>query len=575
MRTVAIYLVPKLELLWAAAYYYMAEYEPTEFERVFGKVRVQFDLPELEDPTLLANQYLELRANIRPLGLSQSAQGEHVISQGEGAQRLPSEEGVQIIAREDYGATIFYGIKVEKDLEDLTLPDLLNGDRPSLELQPLVKWMQQARIGTPPGRNEEGTEVLISFAGTPEARKRVANALARVLGGVVRSTAWPSTMPSETKYRRLASEVYGARTLLARKAGYFAQEAAEIRRAVWQDRAVKYQGPPPFAKLKEMAEARESSRSTELLLAQIEAARTHLTATRVVAKDDVYKDLWRFLDQTTVEPMGKKPAARFLPPTPYKRVDAFYGVVDGIMQRLPRGQEEIRWHFGAALVDLSVHPEFSDFYQPMQGTALVLFSGGTPIKTIAADRAVLPFLLGVNERLEPVAQPGNVFSIQNVLHYLNSAEGADTKAKVEALLEISAFTGRYSFLNNFSEHPVVYEGVEYPTAEHAFQAAKFMDPGLREQIRQKKTPKEAATLGRSRTLPLRSDWEKVKRFVMKEILGEKFQDPALRQKLLSTGDAELVHGNKHGDTYWGKVAGQGENVLGEILMELREEAARS
>ena len=40
-------------------------------------------------------------------------------------------------------------------------------------------------------------------------------------------------------------------------------------------------------------------------------------------------------------------------------------------------------------------------------------------------------------------------------------------------MEINSFRGQYGFLSNFHPAKTVFEGVEYPTSEHAFQAAKF------------------------------------------------------------------------------------------------------
>lgn len=48
-------------------------------------------------------------------------------------------------------------------------------------------------------------------------------------------------------------------------------------------------------------------------------------------------------------------------------------------------------------------------------------------------------------------------------------------------------------------------------------------------------------MGRSRELPLRKDWEKVKDQVMKDVLVAKFtQHDELKQTLLSTGNRTLV-----------------------------------
>jgi len=49
----------------------------------------------------------------------------------------------------------------------------------------------------------------------------------------------------------------------------------------------------------------------------------------------------------------------------------------------------------------------------------------------------------------------------------------------------------------------------------------------------------------------------------------------LRRALLSTGTAQLVHTNDEGDTFWGvdSGTGEGQNVLGEAIMEVRCDVA--
>lgn len=79
-------------------------------------------------------------------------------------------------------------------------------------------------------------------------------------------------------------------------------------------------------------------------------------------------------------------------------------------------------------------------------------------------------------------------------------------------------------------------------------------------------------MGRDRSRPLRSDWEKVKDDVMREAVRAKFtQNEHLKKTLLSTGDAALVEHTVN-DSYWGDGGnGKGKNMLGKILMEIREE----
>jgi ribA/ribD-fused uncharacterized protein len=124
--------------------------------------------------------------------------------------------------------------------------------------------------------------------------------------------------------------------------------------------------------------------------------------------------------------------------------------------------------------------------------------------------------------------------------------------------------------SNFAPYPISLDGSRWPTSEHYFQAQKFSDPKLREQVRRASTPGEAARLGRSRRAPLRGDWEAVKVDVMRRAVRAKFeQHPDLAARLLATGDARIVE-HTGNDRFWGDGGdGSGRNMLGEILMDVR------
>jgi ribA/ribD-fused uncharacterized protein len=168
---------------------------------------------------------------------------------------------------------------------------------------------------------------------------------------------------------------------------------------------------------------------------------------------------------------------------------------------------------------------------------------------------------------------------------------------------IAQFDGEAAFLSNFwpwngkvyvADHPVTYNGVHYKTAEHAFQSAKTRFPSQKRMIAAALTPGQAKRYGRR--VDLREDWEDVKVSVMRTVLRSKFEVLALHEKLLATGDRLLIEGNSWGDAFWGAVSMSqmpmtseladvtmwklppgpnsnlfGENHLGKLLMELREE----
>lgn len=136
-------------------------------------------------------------------------------------------------------------------------------------------------------------------------------------------------------------------------------------------------------------------------------------------------------------------------------------------------------------------------------------------------------------------------------------------------LPIREFQNQYRFLSNFWPAKITVDDVDYPSVEHAFQALKTHNYSYRFIISRLRTPGEAKRYGRG--LPLKAGWDAMKVNVMHGLLRQKFSIPALRAKLLDTGEAELIEGNRWGDTFWGVCKGVGENVLGKLLMKVREE----
>jgi hypothetical protein len=145
----------------------------------------------------------------------------------------------------------------------------------------------------------------------------------------------------------------------------------------------------------------------------------------------------------------------------------------------------------------------------------------------------------------------------------------DTKAKDTSNGSIDSFEeGPNRFLSNFYPARVEFEGLIYPSSEHAYQSAKTLDLRLREIFTLKDmTAAQSKRLGRA--IKSRSDWETDKERVMLACLVSKFSDPQLQGLLLATGEQQLVEGNTWNDTYWGVCRGVGRNRLGELLMQVR------
>ena len=141
---------------------------------------------------------------------------------------------------------------------------------------------------------------------------------------------------------------------------------------------------------------------------------------------------------------------------------------------------------------------------------------------------------------------------------------------------INEFRGKYEFLSNFYNSPVLYNGLLFTNSEAAFHAQKTLDVNDRRRFTEYNAGKSKRE---GRKLNLRADWEDVKDNIMYEICKAKFsQNEDLKKKLLATKDEYLEEGTTgwH-DNYWGNCECdkckniKGKNTLGKILMRVRDE----
>lgn len=153
------------------------------------------------------------------------------------------------------------------------------------------------------------------------------------------------------------------------------------------------------------------------------------------------------------------------------------------------------------------------------------------------------------------------------------------KKPITANKEISFYRANekpYGAFSNLFRCEVEFEGRVYATAEHAYQAGKAAKPAVREWILQAPTPALAAMAAHGLyTWDIVPNWASIKIERMRGVLRAKFsQHENLRQLLLDTGSRRLVEAgttNNAVNRFWGEVNGKGENTLGKLLMELREE----
>ncbi len=199
----------------------------------------------------------------------------------------------------------------------------------------------------------------------------------------------------------------------------------------------------------------------------------------------------------------------------------------------------------------------------------VLFPISVPEENFCWDRGVLLCDHFDNEGGIPICKlnVGDIKSSQGGRAIKPNPCKILEKQKVETIF---GFKGDYAFLSNFFISPVMFEGLKFRTSEHAFQAAKTLDPQERMRILNASSPGRAKRIGRS--IKLREDWDDIKLRIMEEIVRDKFyRSKRLTRYLIKTKKLYLVETNHWNDTFWGVCDGVGKNYLGKILMIVRND----
>jgi len=138
------------------------------------------------------------------------------------------------------------------------------------------------------------------------------------------------------------------------------------------------------------------------------------------------------------------------------------------------------------------------------------------------------------------------------------------------------FRGEYEQFSNFYPSIILFENRNYPTVEHAFQAAKTKDEIFRKKISEIPAYKPGQAKRMGRKSRLRKDWELIKLSIMRRLLMQKFSFEEFKNLLTSTKDAIIIEGNYWHDNYWGDCYCSkceeipGKNHLGKLLMKIRD-----
>lgn len=134
----------------------------------------------------------------------------------------------------------------------------------------------------------------------------------------------------------------------------------------------------------------------------------------------------------------------------------------------------------------------------------------------------------------------------------------------------------FGAFSNLYRRDIAFEDEVFATSEHAYQAGKARKPAVRKWLMEAPSPALLAMAAHGLYYwDVAPGWSTSKFDRMRAVLRAKFtQHDDLRELLLSTGDARLVESatvDSDVNRLWGEVNGVGRNMLGLMLMELRDE----
>lgn len=125
-------------------------------------------------------------------------------------------------------------------------------------------------------------------------------------------------------------------------------------------------------------------------------------------------------------------------------------------------------------------------------------------------------------------------------------------------------------LANDSSHAIEMDGVVWPTATHAFEAAKFYDGGIRQAIQMARSPEIAREIAQQHVGAIRPDWGTIWPLILEQVLTAKLlQHGRIPKALLSTQERAILFNSPHDAILGCGEAWQGRNALGEAWMALR------
>ncbi|MDP2609632.1 MULTISPECIES: GTP cyclohydrolase II RibA [unclassified Oceanobacter] len=219
--------------------------------------------------------------------------------------------------------------------------------------------------------------------------------------------------------------------------------------------------------------------------------------------------------------------------------------------------------------DIRCYPEAVTVLQQLQINEVRLISNNPRKSAFLNTHGIQTSRLNTH----PNIRPENADYLQTKNAKLGHQIPLDDQLQSESPIHFYHSDQPWGEFSNFSKHAVFLSGKIWPTVEHYYQAQKFSDPMHQEQIRCCLTPMKAKTLAYQLSDQHgRNDWINVREQIMFEALKAKFeQHPDLANKLLATGDRQLIEFTEK-DDFWGDSGNDsGQNRLGQLLMQVRAE----
>lgn len=132
---------------------------------------------------------------------------------------------------------------------------------------------------------------------------------------------------------------------------------------------------------------------------------------------------------------------------------------------------------------------------------------------------------------------------------------------------------KYHYMSNLALCPIEYKVggavLAFPSIEHLYQCIKCTDEREFWRVYNTHHPIQARRMGRG----VQYDapyWYKYRASIMRACIEIKFKQHDRIARLLSATQGDIIEDSNIKDSFWGIGSGTGRNILGHILMDIRD-----